>query len=150
MQDVGYDQALINDPSAVAAAQGAIFSVLRSPVEEKTAATQREQGAFEQYEHFSGVPNLNWTYGWLSADLTIQGLEGGWSEPNTDLLPQRFAQPQGLDRRGPSCPLPPDFSLADFGKLPSQTTCSYYVKLVGKEFVPMNTGKPICGQFVKS
>ena len=149
MQDVGYDQALINDPSAVEAAQGGIFSVAQVPFEEKTAATQREQGAFEQYEHFSGVPNLNWTYGWLSADLTIQGLQAAGANPTRTSFLNALHNLKGWTAEG-LLPTTPDFSLADFGKLSSQTACSYYVKLVGKEFVPMNTGKPICGQFVKS
>ena len=150
MQDVGYDQALLAQPSAVASAQGAIMSVLQTPVEEHTAATQREQAAFEQYEHFSGVPNLNWTFGWLSADLTVLGLEGarGRTRPGPAFL-NSVRDIKGWTGEG-LLAMPSDFSLADFGKLPSDTACSYYVKVSGDAFVPLNGGKPVCGTVVKS
>ena len=149
MQDVGYDQALLSDPSAVQSAQGAIISVLQVPVEEKTPATEAEQAAFEQYEHFSGVPNLNWTYGWLSADLTIHGLEASGANANRASFLDAVRNIKGWDGEG-LLATPSDFSLADFGRLPAQTTCSYYVKLTGNDFVPLNNGKPICGTYVKS
>jgi ABC-type branched-subunit amino acid transport system substrate-binding protein len=147
MQDVGYDQALLNDPSAVQSAQGAIISVLQVPVEEKTAATQAEQAAFEQYEHFSGVPNLNWSYGWLAADLTIHGLESAGANATRTSFLDSLRNVKGWDGEG-LLPVASDFSLADFGKLPSQTTCSYYVKVSGNAFVPLNNGKPICGTYL--
>lgn len=149
MQDVGYDQALLDDASAVDAAQGGIFSVIQVPFEEKTPATEREQGAFETYEHFSGVPNLNWSFGWLSADLTIQGLLGAGTNPTRTSFLGALRNLKGWTAEG-LLATAPDFSLANFGKLTSQTACSYYVKLSGKAFVPLNNGKPICGVVVKS
>jgi branched-chain amino acid transport system substrate-binding protein len=149
MQDVGYDQALLDDASAVQAAQGGIFSVVQVPFEEHTAATQREQGAFERYEHFSGVPNLNWSYGWLSADLTIRGLQAAGRDPTRTSFLNALRNLKGWTAEG-LLPTAPDFSLANFGKLASNTACSYYVQFKGTSFVPMNNGKPICGVFVKS
>jgi branched-chain amino acid transport system substrate-binding protein len=148
MQDVGYDQALLDDASAVQAAQGGIFSVIQVPFEEHTAATQIEQGAFEKYEHFSGVPNLNWSYGWLSADLTIQGLKAAGANPTRTSFLTALRNLKGWTAEG-LLPTASDFSLANFGKLTSTTACSYYVQLKDRSFVPMNGGKPICGVFVK-
>ncbi len=149
MQDVGYDQALLDDSSAVQAAQGAIISVFQTPVEEKTAATLAEQAAFEKYEHFSGVPNLNWSYGWVSADLTIQGLKAAGPNATRAQFLSAVRDIKGYTGGGLMAQ-PSDFSLADFGKVTSNTACSYYVKLSGSDFVPLNNGKPVCGTFVKS
>jgi len=149
IQAVGYDQALLNDPASAQAGQGAIISVLQTPVEEKTAATTHEQAIFEQYEHFSGVPNLNWTFGWLSADLTIAGLKAAGNNPSQSSFLNAVRNIKGWDGEGLLAQAS-DFSLANFGKQSSTQDCSYFVRLTGNHFVPLNNGKPICGTFVKS
>ena len=143
----GYDQALLSDASAVQAAQGGIFAVEQVPFEEKTAATKAEQSAFETYEHFSGVPNLNWTEGWLSADLWIQGLEKAGSNPTHSSFLTAVRSITGYTANG-LLPAPIDLSLKDFGKETSKTACQYFVTLKGTTFVPLNNGKAICGPIV--
>ena len=147
IQFVGYDQALLDSPTDVSAAQGAIFSVAQVPFEEKTAATKREQAAFVKYEHFSGVPNLNWTYGWLSADLFIKGLQAAGKNPTRTSLLNALHKTKGWTAGG-LLATAPDLSLANFGHSPSKT-CGYFVKLSGTKFVPVNKGKPVCGTLVK-
>jgi branched-chain amino acid transport system substrate-binding protein len=146
---VGYDQALLDDPSALAAAQGGIFTVEQVPVEEHTAATIAEQAAFEKYEHFSGVPNLNWTFGWESADLTIQGLLHAGSNLTRASYLSALRGLKGWTAGG-LLPVAPDFSLADFGKTTTADQCSYFAQLEGKGFVAMNHGKPYCGPYLSS
>jgi branched-chain amino acid transport system substrate-binding protein len=146
IQAVGYDQALINDPSAVQAGQGGIFSVFQVPVEEKTPATLAEQAAFKKYEHFTGVPNLNWTQGWISADLWINGLKAAGKNPTRGSFLKAVRSIKGYTAEG-LLPLPLNLSLKDFGKNPTRA-CSYFVKLKGTTFVPLNHGKPICGNNV--
>ncbi len=143
----GYDQALLDDPSAVQAAQGGIFAVEQVPFEENTPATKAEQGAFETYEHFSGVPNLNWTEGWISADMWIQGLEKAGKNPTHASFLSAVRSIQGYTANG-ILPQPLDLSLKDFGKETNSTTCQYFVTLKGTTFVPLNNGKSICGPIV--
>ncbi len=143
----GYDQALLNDTSAVQAAQGGIFATEQVPFEENTSATKAEQSAFETYEHFSGVPNLNWTEGWISADMWIQGLEKAGQNPTHASFLTAVRSITGYTANG-LLPQPLDLSLKDFGKETSSTTCSYFVTLKGTTFIPLNNGKPICGPIV--
>jgi Periplasmic binding protein len=147
IQAVGYDQALLDNPTALQAAQGGIFSVGQVPFEEKTSATRAEQAAFEKYEHFSGVPNLNWTEGWISADLWIHGLEKAGKNPTRASFLQAVRSIQGYTAEG-LLPTSLDLSLKDFGKNPS-SSCEYFVKLEGSTFTPLNGGKAICGTVVK-
>jgi branched-chain amino acid transport system substrate-binding protein len=140
----GYGQELFSDPTAVSAAQGAIIGVEQTPVEEKTQATLAEQAAFAKYEHFSGIPNLNWTFGWLSADLFIRGLQAAGQNPTRASF---ISGLHGVDNWNGEGLLPKtvDLSLQDFGKFPA-TSCSYFVKLQGHSFVVLNNGQPVCGK----
>jgi len=141
-----YTQDLLDNPSALQAAQGIVVQVMQTPVEEHTAATRAEQAAFEKYEHFSGVPNLNWTYGWLSADLTIRGLEAAGKNPTRASFLHALRNLKGWTANG-LLPKAPDFSLQHFGTSP-KTSCQYFVRLEGSAYVPLNRGKPICGSLV--
>jgi len=147
IQAVGYDQALLDNPSALQAAQGGIFSVGQVPIEDKTPATLAEQAAFKKYEHFTGVPNLNWTEGWISADLWIRGLQAAGHTPTRASFLKAVRSIKGYTAGG-LLPTALDLSLKDFGKVVSNKACSYYVKLKGTKFVPLNGGKPICGNNV--
>jgi branched-chain amino acid transport system substrate-binding protein len=147
IQIVGYGQDLLNDAAAVRGAQGAIFDLPQAPVELSTPATKTEVAAFAKYEHFTGVPSFNWTYGWLSADLFIRGLEAAGSNPTraSFIIKIRTISWDG----GGLLPAPVNISLAGFGKTPA-TSCAYFAKLEGSTFVPMNGGKPYCGHAVGS
>jgi hypothetical protein len=147
MDFTSYTQDLLDNPSALQAAQGIIVDVAQVPVEEHTAATEAEQAAFEQYEHFSGVPNLNWTYGWLSADLFIKGLQNAGKNLTRTSFLDALRNTTGWTANG-LLAQSPDFSLKDFGTAPTKA-CAYFVRLQGSTYVPLNQGKPICGTAVK-
>jgi hypothetical protein len=151
LQYTGYDQALLDNPTTVAAAQGGIFEVDQVPVEEKTPATLKEQAAFKKYENFTGVPNLDWTMGWLSADLTIVGLEKAGKNPTRASFINAVHTLKGWTGEG-LLGEPSDFSLAGFGKAQPKSVgidCDYFVRLVGQKFVPINGGKVVCGKNIK-
>jgi Periplasmic binding protein len=143
---VGYGQALLDDQSAVQAGQGAILTSQQVPVEEKTATTVAEQTALQQYGGITGVPDLNITDSWLSADLIVAGLEKAGQNPTRASFLNALHNTTDWTAGG-LLPQPPDLSLADFGKAP-QRRCGYFVRLEGKQFVPMNGGKPFCGTAV--
>jgi branched-chain amino acid transport system substrate-binding protein len=142
----GYGQEIFGQPTALAAGQGGIFGTMQTPVELKTPATIAEQQAFQKYENFSGIPNLNWSYGWLTADLFIQGLKAAGQNPTRASFISGLHNVTNWDGGG-LLPAPVDLSLTGFGKFPSQS-CQWYVKLQGSSFVPQNGGKPVCGQIL--
>jgi ABC-type branched-subunit amino acid transport system substrate-binding protein len=143
----GYGQSVLDQPAANQAAQGAVYTVFQRPVNEPTAATRREQAAFAKYEHFTGVPGLGWTAGWLSADLFIQGLERAGANPTHASFLRALHNLKGYTADG-LLPAPIDLSLAHFGTAPAKE-CSYFQRLEGSKFVSLNGGKPICGVNVK-
>ncbi len=142
----GYGQDILNSPTERQAADGAIFFVSQVPVEEHTPATRAEQAAFAKYEHFSGVPDLNWTQGWIAADIWIKGLEKAGKNPTRASFLRAIRSVKGYTANG-LLPQPLDFSLKDFGHNPP-TSCLYFVRLEGSKFVPLNKGKPLCGKTV--
>jgi branched-chain amino acid transport system substrate-binding protein len=140
----GYGSTLFSDPEAAATAQGAVFEVSQVPFELHTAATQAEQAAFAKYEKFTGIPNLNWTYGWTVADLMIKGLEVAGQNPTRQSFMTGLRGVTGYDAGG-LYPRPLDLSLADFGKIPTSEACEYFVQVEGKQFVVLNHNQPVCG-----
>ncbi len=147
MMETGYGQQLLDQPSAVQAGQGAVFPVYQRPLNEPDAATRREQAAFAKYEHFTGVPELGWTWGWISADLLIQGLKRAGTSPTRTSFLRALHNLRGYDAEG-LLPSPIDISLKDFGTAPAKQ-CYYFERLEGSQFVPLNGGKPVCGRTVK-
>jgi branched-chain amino acid transport system substrate-binding protein len=141
-----YTQDLLDNASALQGAQGIISYVQQVPVEEHTPATLQEQAAFEKYEHFSGVPNLNWTYGWLAADLFIKGLQGAGSNPTRTSFLNALHNTTNWTAGGLLAQAP-DLSLAGFGHAPSHS-CAYFTQLKGSAYVPLSGGKPVCGNAV--
>lgn len=144
----GYGQEIYSQPTALRAGQGAIFDVAQVPVQEKTPATLAEQAAFQKFEHYTGIPNLNWTYGWLSADLFIRGLQAAGQNPTRSSFISNLRNVSNWNGGG-LLPTTVDLSLKDFGHFPP-TSCAYFVRLEGQSFVPLNNGKPVCGNNITS
>lgn len=145
---VGYGQALLDSKTTVDSGQGAILSTVQAPVELKTKATLAEQAALKQYGGLSGVPDLNISDSWMSADLIIAGLKNAGSNPTRASFLDALHNTKDWTAGG-LLPQAPDLSLANFGKNPT-TKCSYFVQLKGSAFVPMNGGKPYCGKALSS
>lgn len=142
----GYSQDVLDQPAALQAAQGGIFQVEQRPAEIANAAVKTEQAAFAKYEHYTGVPSLGWSEGWISADLVIKGLEAAGSTPTRATFLSALHNLKGYTADG-LLPLPLDLSLADYGKPPAEQ-CSWFAKLVGKHFQIINNGQPICGHTI--
>ncbi|MBO0729504.1 MAG: ABC transporter substrate-binding protein [Acidimicrobiaceae bacterium] len=139
----GFSQDLLDQPASNQAAQGGVYDLFQRPVNTPNAATRTEQAAFAKYEHYTGVPSLGWTAGWVSADLLIQGLKGAGANPSHTSVLNTLHNLKGYTADG-LLPGPIDLSLANFGK-PPKTLCNYFAQLKGHQFVTLNGGKPICG-----
>jgi branched-chain amino acid transport system substrate-binding protein len=140
----GYGQPLLDDPQAVQSAQNAYFQTPQVPVELHTAATVTEQAAFQKYEGFTGVPGLDWAYGYTSADLLIKGLEMAGQHPTRASFMSNLRQLSSYDAGG-LLPTPVNFRTP---QAISTTSCLYFDQLVGHRFV-LVTPKPVCGTLVK-
>ncbi|MBO0729096.1 MAG: ABC transporter substrate-binding protein, partial [Acidimicrobiaceae bacterium] len=117
----GYGQTLLNDPSAVQAAQGGYFVSTCAPVSLHTAATQAMQAAFAKYQNFHGVPDFDWCQGYLGADLMIKGLELAGKNPTRQSFMDGLRTVTNYTANG-LLANPANFSLSQFGKSPN-TAC---------------------------
>jgi branched-chain amino acid transport system substrate-binding protein len=143
----GYGQSLLDDSSALAAGNGAYFSLQTAPVEIRSSATLAMQAAFAKYANFTGVPGFDWYQGWLGADLMIQGLEKAGQNPTRQSFMTGLRGVTDYSGGG-LLASPADFSLAKFGTAPP-TGCYYFAKLQGTAFVPVPAdGKPSCGTLI--
>jgi branched-chain amino acid transport system substrate-binding protein len=142
----GYGQALLDQPTAVQALQGATFSLQSAPVEINTPATQAWQAALAKYVNFSGIPGFDYEHGWISADLMMKGLEVAGASPTRQSFITNLRGVTGYTAGG-LLPEPINFV---FGQDPNPQ-CGYFVVLHGKSFVPdPSDGKPLCGPNIPS
>jgi branched-chain amino acid transport system substrate-binding protein len=139
----GYGQPWLDSAQAVAGSQGDYFGVLQVPVELHTPATIAEQAAFKKFIGFSGVPGFDWTEGWTSADLLIQGLLRAGKNPTRASFIKNLHTDTDFTAGG-LLPVPTNFEKTH---APAKTECSYTVQLKGHKFVPTST-KPQCSNLV--
>ena len=140
----GYTEALLQDPTALQAAQGLVSIVEQVPSEEKSnSAVDVQTAALKKYEHYTGVPNINWTYGWVSADLTIQGLKGAGPHPTRATFLNAIRNLKGYNANG-LLPNELNLSLKDFG-VSGNKFCVYAVQVKGSGFALVNNGNKVCG-----
>jgi branched-chain amino acid transport system substrate-binding protein len=138
----GYGQTLLDDPSAVEAAQGAFFIQEGPPLNSSPEKIFRAN--VTKYAHFSGIPGFDWIQGYTQADLVIKGLEVAGKDPTRQSFIANLHKVTGYTAEG-LLPAPIDLSLQGFGK-PSGTACSWYAVLKGTHFESFPAdGKPICG-----
>lgn len=142
-QPIGYSADLLASPPAVQAAQGITFSTSSAPMELQTPATKKRAEALKTIGNESGIAGFAEDQGYLSADMLIHSLElAGCDASMADAM--KALRADTTWDGGGLLPSPRDFTSGD---APAET-CSFYVKLTGKEFVPVSE-KPICGVLVK-
>lgn len=142
-QPIGYSADLLASGPAVQAAQGITFSTSSAPMELKTPATEKRAAALKTIGNESGIAGFAEDQGYLSADMLIHSLELAGCDASMADATKALRADTSWDGGG-LLPAARNFTSGD----PTPEQCSFYVKLTGKEFVPVGD-KPICGQLVK-
>ncbi|HET6874745.1 MAG TPA: ABC transporter substrate-binding protein, partial [Acidimicrobiales bacterium] len=143
----GYDQNLLNDPTAVHNAQGAYFYTAGAPIELNTAATRNFTSALAKYEGIHGVPGFDIYEGWQDADLFIRGLQVTGGQLTRSRFISELQKVTDWDAGG-LLASPRDFTPAAFGQ-PEQRSCEWIVQLQGNRFVPVPAnGQLTCGTLI--
>jgi ABC-type branched-subunit amino acid transport system substrate-binding protein len=140
MAPTGYGADLLESAPAVQAGQGVTFSTAITPIETPNAGTERLQKALiDHTDNESGIPGFYESQGWLTSDLFLYGLEeAGCDASQADYI-KKMQQSEDWDANG----LYPN-------PVPQTTTkydeqCTFYVKLDGEGFVPVEDAQPLCG-----
>lgn len=142
-QPIGYSADLLASPPAVQAAQGITFSTSSAPMELRTEATKKRAAALKTIGNTSGIAGFAEDQGYIAADMLIHSLELAGCDSSIGDAMKALRGDKSWDGGG-LLPAPRDFTSGDA----AAETCSFYVKLTGKEFVPVSE-QPICGVLVK-
>jgi len=138
----GYGQPLLDDKSALAAAQGSFFIEEGPPL--SSAPEKAFRAALSKYAGFSGVPGFDWFEGWTNADLMVKGLEVAGHNPTRASFITQLHKVTGYTAGGLFAS-PIDLSLAHFGQA-AKKACGWYATIKGDKFVTVPaSGKPVCG-----
>jgi branched-chain amino acid transport system substrate-binding protein len=140
MLATGYGQDILDDPTALQAAQGAYFLNQFAPIELNTPATQQFVTALKTYANYTGEPGFDLYEGWAGADLMIKGLEAAGRNPTRQSFITNLSKVTNYDAGG-LLASPVDFS--KFGQPPA-SVCAYFPQLEGTHFIVAGS-KPVCG-----
>lgn len=145
----GYSPSVIGSP-AQSTLQGFDFGLYYAPQQLDTPATRAVVAALQKYAGLSDSSFYSFDImGWLSASAIVQGLRAAGDNPTPASIIENMRTVSGYDADGL---LPAKVNFADFGKGTSEglgaNGCAYVVRLVGAEFKPQNSGKPICGSLI--
>jgi ABC-type branched-subunit amino acid transport system substrate-binding protein len=138
----GYGADLLGSDVAVQIGQGVIFSNAFVPVENDTPATQELSAALQEQGNESGIPGFYESQGWFGADLFLYGLEKAGCDTDQAGLISTLQQTDDWDANG-LYPRPIPQTTTDYDE-----QCSFYLKLEGDGFVPLNDGEPFCGEAI--
>jgi branched-chain amino acid transport system substrate-binding protein len=142
----GYGQSLLDSPVAKMLSPTTIFTQSFKPVELQDTATKRFQADLRKYAGLTGVPGFDAYLGYISCDLTIQGLKGAGANPTRQGFIDAVRKMETYDQAGLACQ-PVDIGLDTFGK-PTPTQCGYFMAVKNGKFVVLNQGKPLVGNLV--
>ena len=136
----GYGADLLQSAPAVEIGQGVIFSSAFTPVESETEATQALKSALQEYtDNESGIPGFYESQGWFGADLFLYGLEQAGCETSQGEVISTLQQTDDWDAGG-LYPKPIPQSTTEYDE-----QCSFYLRLEGDTFVPVDGAEPFCG-----
>jgi branched-chain amino acid transport system substrate-binding protein len=141
----GYGQSLLDQPTALASAEGGYFTLGWQPVEANSAATKAEQAALAK-AGFTGVPGFDCTEGYINADLAIEALKAAGQNPTRQSFLDALHGITAYDAGG-LLANKVNLSVDNVGKNPPQD-CFYIVQLKAGKFVPDPDGSPGCGNLV--
>ena len=140
----GYDQNILDSPSARAAFDGAYVSagINFTPANKATKAMLTTIKKYDT-SYTGGIPDLGLYGSYLSADLAIRGLQAAGKNPTSATFISKLRQ-VGSYNAGGILPSAVGFKGFATPAMFPKTACAYYVQLQGAKFVTV-TGKPFCG-----
>ncbi len=144
--DTGYDQSVLDSPSAVRALDGSYFGSFIN-MTTQTPAIKTMLSALKKYDplYKGGLPDYGTWTAYASADLMIKGLEEAGKNPTRSSFITNLRQVGSYNANGL---FPTAVSFKNFGTpaMIPKTSCLYFIELKGSKFVPTNGGNAWCGK----
>ncbi len=148
----GYDQAVLSEPSALAAMQGTYASTTLNVLGNNLSAPVKLfLSNMKKYSSWpGGLPSLELSGAYEAASLVIKGLHLAGSKPTDKAIISKLRNLNGWTAEGLLAAPGGDFQ--HFGTLAGvpKTNCTPLLQLKGKSFVPILGGKKICGKLVST
>ncbi len=146
----GYDQAILDQPSALAAMQGTYSSALVNVLgNHLSAPVKLLLSNMKKYSTWpGGIPSEELLYAYESAALMIKGLQLAGPNPTDKTFISKLRNLSGWTAEGLQAAPGEDFQ--HFGTLAGvpKKACGQILELKGKSYIPALGGKPICGTLV--
>jgi branched-chain amino acid transport system substrate-binding protein len=146
----GYDDTILDQPSARAAMQGAYFGAAFN-FTKPNAATAKMLGVLLRYDaayHKGGIPDLGLYGSYLGADLMIKGLKVAGKNPTRASFISHLRKVSNYNAGGILSTPTTYRHFATTGMLPKRS-CGFEFRLETRGFVLQNGGQPVCGPFGK-
>lgn len=143
----GYNQAILDDPNAAAALEGAFFPAAPN-FTNPTKGVRGMLAALEKYApDVEGIPNLGVYGSYLAMDVMIEGLRVAGENPTRESFITELRKVTGY--RGPDNLFPaPGLSFTGFGTVDMfpERSCNDFVQLVDGKYKTVK--RNVCGKLV--
>jgi len=142
-----YDQSLLSQPAALAAMQGD-YTTASINVTSPNAPTKLFLNRLKKYTAWpGGIPSLNLSAGYESADLMIYGLKLAGPNPTRKTFISKLRKVSSYTAGGL---LTYTDVLSHFGTIGmlAKEDCEPIFQIEGKKFVAYNGGKDVCGKLI--
>jgi branched-chain amino acid transport system substrate-binding protein len=145
----GYDQNLLDQPSSLAAMQGTYTTTAINVLSNPTPPVKLFVSRLKKYTNWAGgIPSGTLGEAYVSADAMIKGLELAGPNPTRTEFISKLRQVSNYTADG-LLTTPIIFShFGTLGMFPKES-CTPLLEVKGKSYVPIDNGKPICGQLVR-
>jgi branched-chain amino acid transport system substrate-binding protein len=142
----GTDSSLFTNPTATAAAQGTYWPADIVPIDLHKPATEAFVANLQKYDsnYKGGYPSYGVITAYLGADVMIEGLTVAGQNPTRNSFIENMSKVSSWDAEGL---LASPVGWNHFGTA-AQTSCEYFTKVQGNQFVTINNGKPFCGTLI--
>ncbi len=148
----GYDQAILDQPTALKAMQGTYAGATINVLGDKISAPVKLfLGNLKQYTSWpGGLPSIEIDTSYESADLMIKGLQLAGPNPTDKTVISKLCNLKCWTSEGLIAAPGDDFQ--HFGTLAGvpKTNCAPLLQLKAKSFVPALGGKKVCGKLVST
>ncbi|MDV6270852.1 ABC transporter substrate-binding protein [Rhodococcus globerulus] len=140
--NAGYTQSILDDPASLAVSDGVGFGTGYQPATLQSPATKKVMDALSRYANWNSPnPTTGQMFGWLTADLAINGIKVAGPKPTQQSFIESLRKVTDYTADGLMCPV----DLSSWGRyisgLPGD--CTWIAEVQDKQFVSLTGEEPV-------